>query len=49
MRVTVIVPLICALAAFVLSLLCIFAGSKPNFMQDFQIVTVSLPLRFTIT
>jgi hypothetical protein len=42
MRFSVIVPLICAIAAFVLSMLCLFAGSKPNFMQDFDIVTVSL-------
>ncbi|OBT45596.1 hypothetical protein VE00_03562 [Pseudogymnoascus sp. WSF 3629] len=41
MRFSVIVPLICALAAFVLSMLCLFAGSKPGFMQDFEIITLN--------
>ncbi|OBT93632.1 hypothetical protein VE01_08068 [Pseudogymnoascus verrucosus] len=41
MRFSVIVPLICTLAAFVLSMLCLFAGSKPNFMQDFEIITLN--------
>lgn len=42
MRFSVIIPSICALAAFVLSILCLFAGSRYNFMQDFDIVTVGL-------
>ncbi|OBT88152.1 hypothetical protein VE02_03534 [Pseudogymnoascus sp. 03VT05] len=41
MRFSVIVPLVCALAAFVLSMLCLFAGSKPGFMQDFEIITLN--------
>ncbi|KFY52726.1 hypothetical protein V496_08217 [Pseudogymnoascus sp. VKM F-4515 (FW-2607)] len=41
MRFSVFVPLVCALAAFVLSMLCLFAGSKPDFMQDFDIITLN--------
>ena len=40
MRFTAIFPLLCAIAALVLSLLCMFAGSKPGFMEDAAIVTV---------
>lgn len=41
MRLTALFPLACAIAAFILSMLCLFAGSKPNFMEDYAIVTVS--------
>ncbi|KFY42353.1 hypothetical protein V494_02480 [Pseudogymnoascus sp. VKM F-4513 (FW-928)] len=41
MRVSVAVPLACAVVAFILSMLCLLAGSKPNFMQDFDIVTLN--------
>jgi hypothetical protein len=40
MRFSVIIPLVFAIGAFVLSFLCLFAGSKPSFMTDFDIVTV---------
>ena len=40
MRFTAVFPLLCAVAAFVLSMLCIFAGSKPGYMEDAAILTV---------
>lgn len=33
MRPTALIPVIFGLAAFVLTMLCIFAGSKKDFMQ----------------
>jgi general stress protein CsbA len=32
----------CAIVAFVLGMLCLFAGHKPGFMEDYHIVTVSI-------
>jgi general stress protein CsbA len=32
--------LACAIVAFVLSMLCLFAGHKPGFMEEYHIVTV---------
>ena len=34
------IPLLCASAAFILSMLCIFAGDKPNFLEGADIMTV---------
>lgn len=42
MRLTALIPLACAIVAFVLSMLCLFAGSKKGFMEEYHIVTVSL-------
>ncbi|RKF56095.1 putative sur7 protein [Erysiphe neolycopersici] len=42
MRPLVIVPLACSLAGLVLSFLLIFAGNRPGFMKDFQIVTLNM-------
>ena len=33
----------CAIVAFVLSMLCLFAGHKPGFMEEYHIVTVWPP------
>lgn len=41
MRPLVIVPLACSLAGLVLSFLLIFAGNRPGFMKDYQIVTLN--------
>ncbi|KAH8659270.1 actin cortical patch SUR7/pH-response regulator pali [Tricladium varicosporioides] len=36
-----ILPLLLAFVAFVLGLLCMFAGNKPGFMEDHHIVTIN--------
>ncbi|THX06281.1 integral membrane protein-like protein [Aureobasidium pullulans] len=41
MRPTALIPVIFGLAAFVLTMLCIFAGSKKDFMQEYAIVTLN--------
>lgn len=41
MRIVAIFPLLCALVAFILSLLCIFAGSKTAYLEGANILTVS--------
>lgn len=41
MRLTAVFPLLCTLVAFVLSLLCIFAGSKRGYLEQADILTVS--------
>ncbi|GAB7357026.1 hypothetical protein MBLNU459_g7852t1 [Dothideomycetes sp. NU459] len=41
MRASALIPTIFGLAAFVLSMLCIFAGSKKGFMEDYAIVTLN--------
>ena len=41
MRLIALFPLLCVIVAFVLSMLCIFAGSKPGFMENFDLLTVS--------
>lgn len=41
MRFAVLIPMVCAMAGFVLPLLCMFAGSKPNFMEEFHIITLN--------
>ena len=40
MRLSALFPLACAIVAFVLSMLCLFAGHKPGFMEEYHIVTV---------
>lgn len=42
MRFSALIPLACALAAFVLSMLCLFAGHKPGFMEEYHIITVCI-------
>jgi hypothetical protein len=41
MRFTALLPLTCAIASFVLAMLCLFAGSKPGFMEDYHIVALN--------
>jgi hypothetical protein len=41
MRITALFPLALAIVAFVLSMLCLFAGRKPGFMEDYNIISVS--------
>lgn len=41
MRLSALFPLACAIVAFVLSMLCLFAGHKPGFMEEYHIVSVN--------
>lgn len=41
MRITAIFPLLLAIVAFVLSMLCLFAGHKKGFMEDYHIITLN--------
>lgn len=43
MRLSAIFPLLCALTAFILSLLCLFAGSTRSFLQNGELLTVRSP------
>lgn len=38
-----LLPKVCALISFILTVLCLFAGSQ-NFLQDASIMTVCFPL-----
>jgi hypothetical protein len=40
MRPTALIPVLCAAAALVLGFLCLFAGQKKDFMEDYHIITV---------
>jgi len=41
MRFTAILPLLCVLVAFILSLLCLFAGSSRGFLQNADLLTLN--------
>ncbi|KAF2769541.1 hypothetical protein EJ03DRAFT_327383 [Teratosphaeria nubilosa] len=41
MRILAIIPVVCFVAALVLSFLCLFAGSKKGFMEDYALVTLN--------
>ncbi|KAF2753226.1 hypothetical protein EJ05DRAFT_445273 [Pseudovirgaria hyperparasitica] len=41
MRFQALVPVICSLVAFILSFLCLFAGNKPGFMEDYSLITIN--------
>jgi len=41
MRITALFPLACAITAFVLGMLCLFAGHKPGFMEDYHIISLN--------
>lgn len=41
MRISALFPMACAIVAFVLSMLCLFAGHKPGFMEDYHIVQLN--------
>lgn len=43
MRLSAFLPVVLSIAALILSFLCLFAGSKKGFMDDYAIVTVSTP------
>lgn len=42
MRPSAVGPILAALVAAVLAVLCLVAGHKPGFMEDYHVVTVSL-------
>ncbi|RAL58086.1 hypothetical protein DID88_009699 [Monilinia fructigena] len=35
------IPMVCSIVTFVLAMLCLFAGNKPGFMEDYHIVTLN--------
>jgi len=41
MRPTALIPALCCAAALVLSLLCLFAGNKPDFMESYDLLTLN--------
>lgn len=41
MKLVILVPLLCALASLVLSILLLFAGKSPNFMEDTHIIMLN--------
>ncbi|KAF2705303.1 hypothetical protein K504DRAFT_388614 [Pleomassaria siparia CBS 279.74] len=41
MRPLAAIPLLCCIAALVLSFLCLFAGQKKNFMEDYNLLTLN--------
>jgi len=41
MRILAIVPILLTLAALIISFLCLFAGSKPNFMSGYEILSLN--------
>lgn len=45
MRLTAVLTFLCALVAFILSVLCLFAGSSRSFLQDADMLTVRWPTR----
>lgn len=44
MRFTPLLPLLLTMGAFILGVLCLFAGNKPGFMEGYDIITVSSTL-----
>ncbi|KAG9237796.1 actin cortical patch SUR7/pH-response regulator pali [Amylocarpus encephaloides] len=41
MRPIAVIPLVFSIVAFVLSILCLFAGTKPGYMEEYHIITVN--------
>ncbi|KAF2467539.1 uncharacterized protein BDR25DRAFT_63480 [Lindgomyces ingoldianus] len=41
MRLSALIPALCCTAALVLSFLCLFAGNKENFMEDYHLLTLN--------
>jgi hypothetical protein len=41
LKIIALVPLILAITGFVLSMLCLFAGTKPNYMESYHIVSLN--------
>ena len=48
MRLLPILPVLCSVGAIVLAFLVLFAGDKPNFLEDYSILTVSIAIASTI-
>lgn len=48
-RTLAIVPILFSIASLVLAFLCLFAGPKENFMEDYSVLTVSLLIYFETT
>lgn len=44
MRFSALIPVVLSAAALILTFLCLFAGSKKGFMEDYAIITVSRSL-----
>ncbi|KAH8732861.1 actin cortical patch SUR7/pH-response regulator pali [Phaeosphaeriaceae sp. PMI808] len=44
MRPTALVPVLCCTAALILSFLCLFAGHKQGFMEDYHLLTLNTSL-----
>lgn len=44
MRPTAVIPLVFTLVAFILALLCVFAGSKSGYMENANLLTVMIPV-----
>ncbi|PSS18335.1 hypothetical protein M430DRAFT_75514, partial [Amorphotheca resinae ATCC 22711] len=40
-RISTLFPLLCACAALVLSIFCLFAGHKPGFLEEYHIITLN--------
>jgi hypothetical protein len=43
MRPTALIPAVCCTVALILSFLCLFAGHKQSFMEDYHLLTVTTP------
>lgn len=41
MRFAVLAPMALAIVAFILSMLCLFAGNKPGFLEEYNIITLN--------
>ncbi|KAH3941859.1 hypothetical protein HBI56_210960 [Parastagonospora nodorum] len=44
MRLTALVPVLCCIVALILSFLCLFAGHKQSFMEDYHLLTLNTSL-----
>lgn len=44
MRPTALIPVLCCTAALILSFLCLFAGHKKSFMEDYHLMTLNTSL-----
>lgn len=42
MRWIALFPLACAIPSFILTILCLVAGSKQGYMEDYNVMTVRL-------
>lgn len=47
-RLTALVPVLLSLVAFILSMLCIFAGSKKGYLESANLLTVSILTKFDL-